>query len=90
MAYLFFIARLHSLVPTLLTLVVKHADIKTKMWKTAETDFISACFTTSSCITAIAHLPKSHISPDIPGKPTLPHKRVKPGEHFIINIIKLY
>lgn len=26
----FFIARLHSLVPTLLTLVVKHADIKTK------------------------------------------------------------
>ena len=24
----FFIARLHSLVPTLLTLVVKHADIK--------------------------------------------------------------
>ena len=53
----FFIARLHSLVPTLLTLVVKHADIKTKNVENRRNRFY---------ITAIAYLPKSHISPDRP------------------------
>ena len=30
-------------------LVVKHADTKSKLWKTAAMVFVSACFTTTGC-----------------------------------------